>query len=89
MKKNIWDIIFWIGMIILIGYIILKLLGIINTPDWWVNLLPLISLAFIIGAFYQKVMTSMDILNNRISYLKNHMDNMNERLLKIEHKTWK
>jgi len=29
-KKDVWSIIFWIGMIILIGYIVAKLTGIIT-----------------------------------------------------------
>ncbi len=95
MRKNIWDIIFWIGMIIVIGYIILKLLKIINTPEW-LNLLPIIGLAFAIGASYQNVMSSLERLFNRTNYFKSKLDNIDnklsnhqERLIKIEHKKWK
>jgi len=63
-KKDIWDILFWIGMLVLIAYIIAKLFGIINTPEW-LNLLPLITLAFVIGAFYQKVAGFMERILNR------------------------
>ena len=91
-KVTIWDIIFWLAMIVLIAYIIAKLMGIINTPEW-VNLIPLISLVFIIGAFYQRVLGFMHITNQRIAYLKNNLDKISgkiaeydKRILSLENK---
>mgnify|MGYP001588452586 CR=1 FL=1 len=78
-KVTIWDIIFWFAMIVLITYIIAKLIGIINTPEW-VSLIPLISLVFIIGAFYQRVLGFMHITNQRTAYLKNNMDKAYSKL---------
>src|SRR3989344_8984758 len=78
-KKDIWDILFWIGMLVLIAYIIAKLFGIINTPEW-LNLLPLITLAFVIGAFYQKVAGFMERILNRTDYLKNNIDMIANKL---------
>ena len=79
-KKDIWDILFWIAMIILIIYIIAKLLGLINTPEW-LNLLPIITLAFAIGTFYQKVGEFMERTLNRTDYLKNSLDNVMNKVV--------
>lgn len=91
---NILDIIFWLAMLVLIIYIILKLFGIINTPEW-VNLLPIISLAFAIGAFYQRMNESLNKVVKRTDYLKKSIEqvskelnenqlNVNKRLFTIE-----
>ena len=76
-KIDIWDVLFWIAMAVLILYIILKLLGIINTPEW-INLLPFISLAFAIGVFYQKLIIFMDRMNVRTNYFKKGIDKVSE-----------
>jgi len=81
MRKTIfWDILFWMAMIILILYIIGKLTGIINTPEW-VDLIPLITLVFIMGAFYQKVRSFMEVMDNRTNYLKNKLENISDNLI--------
>ena len=67
-------------MAVLIIYIIAKLTGLINTPEW-VDLIPLITLVFIIGVFYQKVMGFMDIMLNRTNYLKNNLDNLSSKII--------
>ena len=67
-KITIWDILFWIAMLILIGYILGKLLGLINTPEW-VDLIPLITIVFLIGIFYQKVVAFIDVAFNEFCTL--------------------
>ena len=78
-KISIWDILFWIAMLILIFYIIAKLFGLINTPEW-VDLVPLITLVFLIGVFYQKVVSFMDIMYNRTNYLKNNLNQIKDKI---------
>ena len=78
-KTDIFDILFWIAMIILIGYIIGKIIGLINTPEW-MDLIPLITLVFIIGIFYQKVISFMEIMYKRTDYLKSNTDKIIEKL---------
>jgi len=81
MKKrvSVWDILFWIAMIVLIAFIIGKLTGLINSPEW-VDLIPLITLVFLIGAFYQKVTSFMDVMYKRTDYLKNELDDIKNRI---------
>ena len=74
---DIWDILFWIGMLVLTAYVIAKLFGWINTPEW-VDLIPLITIIFIVGIFYQKVMVFMGIMYNRIDYMKKSVDKLSD-----------
>ena len=79
-KITIADILFWIAMLVLIAYIIGKITGLINTPEW-VDLIPLITITFIIGAFYQKVASFMGIMYARTDYLKSNLDKVKEKIL--------
>ena len=78
-------------MAVLIVYIILKLTGVIHSPEW-LNLLPIITLVFMVGGFYQKIMSFTEAMYKRTDYLKNKLDNVsskleehNLRILTIEH----
>jgi len=82
-KRDIWDVLFWIGMLILIAYVIAKLVGWINTPEW-VDLIPLITIIFIAGVFYQKVVGFMDVISNRIDYLKKGIDKIIEKNVELD-----
>lgn len=85
MKKTIWDILFWIGMLLLLLFITAKLFGWINTPDW-INLLPLATLWFIIGTFYQKVNEFANRMYVRTDFLKNKLEEHSKRLTILEEK---
>ena len=82
-KITLADILFWLAMLILIGYIIGKLTGIINTPEW-VDLIPVITITFMIGAFYQKVMGFMEVMYKRTDYLKNNLEDVKQKLSGLE-----
>lgn len=82
-KFDIWDILFWFFMLVLIGYIIAKLFGLINTPDW-INLLPLISVVFLIGISYQRIINFMERMLVRTDYLKNNFGSVKEDTNKIK-----
>ena len=79
-RWDIWDVIIWISLIILILYIFAKLFGIINTPDW-LNLIPMITLVFFAGAFYQKVINSLERVYHRTDYLKKSIDGIKTTLV--------
>ncbi|MBW2968657.1 hypothetical protein KY304_00190 [Candidatus Woesearchaeota archaeon] len=53
-KDKIYDIIFWMSMLIMIVWIILKIAGIINSPVW-IEMIPYMSIVFAAGAFYQSI----------------------------------
>ena len=75
-RISFWDFLFWIALIILLLWVILKGLGYINTPAF-VEIIPYISGIFIAGAIYQQFRN----MQNDISYIKY----VNKRFLKIEH----
>ncbi len=81
-KFDIWDVIIWISLIVLVLYIIGKLTGFINTPEW-INLIPVITMIFFAGAFYQKVLAFMERMSIRMNYLKNSLDKTNEKITDI------
>ena len=81
-KIEIWDIIIWISLLILVAYIIGKLFGIINTPEW-INLIPIITLAFFAEAFYQKVFGFINKMYRRTDYLKKGIENTKKQVTNI------
>ncbi len=87
-KFDVWDIIIWISLLVLVAYIIAKLTGLIKTPEW-VNLIPVITLVFFAGAFYQKVLGFMERMFVRTDYLKKNLDNVNGQLNNISSKLLK
>lgn len=85
-RWDIWDFIIWISLIILISYIIAKLFGLINTPEW-INLIPMITLVFFAGAFYQKVIYSLKRIYYRTDYLKKNIDSIKITLTEHDKKS--
>lgn len=83
---DIWDVLFWLAMTITIVYIIAKLTGLINTPEW-LNLLPIISLVFGIGVFYQRVTEFVNKIYTRTDYLKSNIDKILANMNRISNKT--
>lgn len=81
-RIEIWDIVIWISLLILVAYILSKLFGIINTPEW-VDLIPLITLAFFAGAFYQKVSGFMEKIYHRTDYLNKSLEITKEQIIDI------
>jgi len=86
MKKiEISDIIIWISLLVLVFYVFGKLTGLINSPEW-LALLPIISLTFFAGAFYQKVLSFMNQMYIRTDYIKSNLDDHEARLSNLENK---
>lgn len=65
-KINIWDILVWVALAVIIGWVILKVLGIINTP-LWLTYVPVYSAVYIAGWQINKLATVTD----DVSSLKN------------------
>jgi len=78
-RFDIWDIIIWISLLVLTAYILAKLIGLINTPEW-INLTPIITLIFFAGAFYQKVLVFMERMYVRTDYLKKNAEDINGQI---------
>ena len=73
MKKDIRDILFWLLLAVALGFIILKIAGIIGTPEW-INYIPIVTIIFAAGIAYQKLIGFMNTMYRRTDYLKNKID---------------
>ena len=51
-----WDWIFWIALIILLGWALGKAIGLISSPAW-METLPIFTIIFMAGALWQKINT--------------------------------
>ena len=71
-STKVYDWIFWTSLGIIAVWIVLKAVGIINTPTWQ-ELLPFAGAIFAAGAFYQKI-RGMDIDIKGIKGKIGHMD---------------
>lgn len=87
MKKDIWDVLFWILLVIAIGFIILKILGLIGTPEW-INYIPIVTIIFAAGIAYQKFVGFADMIYRRTDYLKNKVDSLETKSTGYEKRTF-
>ena len=85
MKKDIWDFLFWLMLAIALGFVILKIAGIIKTPDW-VNYIPIMTIIFAAGIAYQKLFSFMNTMNSRTLYLKNRFELIENKFNGFEEK---
>lgn len=66
--ENFWDYLIWIGIILILGWALLKSLGIINTPIW-IEMIPYYGVgATGIGAAYKlgKIMQGVDETKKKV-----------------------
>ncbi|MAG02627.1 hypothetical protein CMI42_04790 [Candidatus Pacearchaeota archaeon] len=47
-SRSFWDVIAWVVLILIVVWLILKLLGVINTPDW-LEYSPIFGLVYLAG----------------------------------------
>ena len=77
--SKLYAIIFWLSLLSILVWLILKVLGIINTP-LWLELFPLFSAIFGAGAFFQM---SFD-MRKRLSKLENRTEKIASGLTTVE-----
>lgn len=82
---GLWDYLLWLGIILILGWALLKSFGIINTPIW-VEMLPyfgagatLIALVFKAGEVSQNI----KVMGTDITGLKTKTDTINESLISL------
>ena len=76
---NIYAVIFWISLLSILIWVILKSLGIINTHqviEWF----PVISAIFGVGVFFQTVFS----MKNKLEKLENRTDKIAHGLTRLE-----
>ncbi|MBT4135321.1 hypothetical protein HOD75_00695 [archaeon] len=90
-RNNILDIFMWIliyiGAIIIIGWYLLKILGIINTPIW-IEALPYFGGGLsIAGGAYQlgRILKGIEITNRKVNNIGNKLISFEDRFNRVEH----
>ena len=78
-KREIWDILVYVALAVLIIWVVLKLSGVINTPVL-VEIIPYISGGYILGRMFQKLETSV----NEVKIIKSEVKIIDERLKTLE-----
>jgi len=78
-KRNIWDTLVWVAIIVFLVWIILKLTGVIQSPVL-VELIPYISGAYVVGRVFQKLETTL----NDVETIKTEVKEIDKRLMSLE-----
>ena len=71
-STRIYNWIFWVSMSVITVWVVLKAVGIINTPEWQ-QLLPVAGAIFAGGAFFQKINsmeTKFNIMERRFGSME-------------------
>ena len=83
MKRNVWDVLFWMLLGLALLIIFLKIIGVINTPDF-IFYLPVISIVFAAGIAYQRLISSVDGVYRRTDWLKDKVGDNENRIVNLE-----
>ncbi len=70
-KITFWDVLIWVGTILILGWALLKSLGIIHSPVW-VEMIPYFGFGIsIVGGAYKlgKIMNSIEDTQKKVSKL--------------------
>ena len=84
---KLYVLIFWLSMLSIIAWVILKVMGIINTPKI-VELYPILSAVFGAGAFFQLIFNMnkrLGKVENDLSLMKKDLHSLDKRLLLVEY----
>ena len=82
---SLWDYLLWLGIILILGWALLKSLGIIGTPVW-VQMIPIfgIVIVFIAGIFKAgKMAQNIETMGGDIGGLKEKIGQINDNLISL------
>ena len=74
-NKNVWDKLAWIVLLLILVWLVLKVLGIINTP-LWLEYSPLFGAVYLAGWAISK----LDSATNDIKEMNNEIKDMKEEI---------
>jgi len=80
-KLDIWDVIAWIVLALILIWVILKTLGIINTP-LWLQYAPVYGAVYLAGWNIHK----LDVVTRDVKELKKFKHVTIEKITRLEHK---
>lgn len=86
---SIWQVLFYLSMLVLTAWLILKVTGVIQTPLWLEYGVPVASLIIGVFAFYHNLIENINKLAVTIAMLSTKFDYLNidikELNLKVDH----
>ena len=99
-KVSFWQIVFYTSLAILTVWLILKVIGVIQTPVWLEYGVPIASLIATILAFYKEILdkinlvvvglatinVKVDHIDNDVDVLKEDMGIIKDKVSVLEHK---
>lgn len=85
-KDKIYAIIFWTSLLVILVWVILKMIGVINSPVW-IQLIPYFSAVFAAGAFFQSINSiKLDVsdLKARMGSVELRTHNMEKDIIEVK-----
>ena len=82
-RWDVYDWIFWICEGLLGLWILAKLLGFIQTP-LLIELLPFLTLGFMAGNFYRKIITKLEHVEHELASLRQDISHHDQRIHALE-----
>ena len=79
-KSLFWHSLFYASLAVLTAWLILKVIGVIQTPAWLEYGVPAASLILSIVAFYQKILDSINKIAVGLATLTTRVGHLNVRL---------
>ena len=75
-ELNIWDYLFYFSLLVLTLWLMLKSLGIIQTPFWLEYGVPMLSLIITLLTFYQNILDKISKLSVSLAMLNTKSDHL-------------
>ncbi|MFH1803111.1 MAG: hypothetical protein ABH864_06730 [archaeon] len=84
-KLSFWDYLIWIGIILILGWALLKALGIINTPVW-IEMIPYIGVGItLLGGAYKlgRILENVERMDTSVKELNTTTKDIDKRLIAL------
>lgn len=85
MKRNIWDILAWIALGIVLFYLILKAVGVLQSPAV-ADVIAILSAGYFIGETVKSIKDGLHEIKEDVDDLRDKLISHNGRLRKLERK---
>lgn len=77
------EVIFYASLIAFLGWIVLKIAGIIHSPVW-VEMIPYLSISFALGSGFTKIKNMLDRITTDLSELKKDYKKLHNGFIKLK-----
>jgi len=84
MKRSIWDYLFYTSLLVITIWLILKVIGIIQTPVWLEYGVPIGSAVITFLTFYQGLIDKLFDMNGKLYHMQNKIDILGANDVRME-----